>query len=192
MNAMSQWFALQTEPRSEKKVERLLIQKGYECLLPLYQQRRRWADRSVVVETPLFPRYIFCRFDPQVLGKAVSTSGVSRVVGFGGRPAEVSPDEIKALQLLAQSPLLREPWAYIPDGTMVRVETGPLTGAEGIISLGADQQRLVISVTLLQRSIAVQLNEDTVVSVIETPRGNKVVRGDGATMALKLIKDVRR
>ena len=133
MSTVTPWFAFQTEPRNEKKVQRLLIQKGYECLLPTYRQKRRWADRAITVELPLFPMYIFCRFNSAVLGKAISTSGVSRIVGFGGRPAEIPASEIEALQLLARSDLLREPWQYIPHGTVVRVETGPLAGARGTI-----------------------------------------------------------
>jgi transcription antitermination factor NusG len=77
--------------------------------------------------------YLFCRFNPLAYGKAISTPGVTRIVGFGGQPAEVKAKEIEALQLMAQSRFLREPWAYIPAGTLVRVEMGPLTGIENVI-----------------------------------------------------------
>jgi transcription antitermination factor NusG len=165
-----QWFALQTMPRSEKQVYRHLTQKGYACLLPTYRQKRRWSDRVVESETPLFPSYIFCQFHADVLGKAISTPGVTRIVGFGGKPAEVELEEIEALRLLAKSDCLREPWAYIPEGTKVQVETGPLVGAHGILCSAGEKERLVISVTLLQRSVAVQLDESTALSVIEGPK----------------------
>src|SRR5262245_27690043 len=131
MDTVNSWFALQTKARSEKQVARLLAHKDYECLLPTYRQKRQWSDRVVELELPLFSTYVFCRFNPSALGKAISTPGVTRVVGFGGRPAEVEVKEIEALQLLAQSCLLREPWSYIPDGSVVQVETGPLAGVQG-------------------------------------------------------------
>jgi transcription antitermination factor NusG len=194
MNAVAPWFALQTTPRNEKQVERLLTHKGYECCLPLYRQKRRWSDRVIEVELPLFPMYIFCRFNSSAIGKAVATPGVTRIVGFGGRSAEVKIEEIEALQLLSQSSLLREPWAYIPTGTLVQVETGPLTGAQGIFCSGDEKRRLVISVTLLQRSVAVQLDENTVISLVEDSKEikeDKVILGDKSDLALKLMKRAR-
>jgi transcription antitermination factor NusG len=193
MNTAIPWFALQTRPRNEKQVERLLTHKGYECCLPMYRQKRRWSDRVIEVELPLFPMYVFCRFVSSAIGKAISTPGVTRIVGFGGQPTEVEVEEIEALQLLGQSSLLREPWAYIPDGTLVQVETGPLTGAHGIICCSGDKQRLVVSVTLLQRSVAIQLDDGAIVTVIEGPKRGTVVKkektlqSDESDLALKLM-----
>lgn len=195
MNTAIPWFALQTKPRNEKQVERLLIHKGYECCLPLYRQRRRWSDRVIEVELPLFPMYIFCRFNPSAMGKAIATPGVTRIVGFGGRPAEVKVEEVEALQLLGQSGCLREPWAYVPDGTLVQVETGPLAGARGNFCSGEDTRRLVISVTLLQRSVAIQLDEKTVISLVENPKEakkGKAILSDKADLALRLIGRTRK
>src|SRR5262245_55142542 len=194
MNTAIPWFALQTKPRNEKQVERLLTHKGYECCLPMYRQKRQWSDRVIEVELPLFPMYIFCRFNSSAIGKAISTPGVTRIVGFGGRPAEVRVEEVKALQLLGQSNLLREPWAYIPDGTLIQVETGPLTGAHGIICGGSDKRRLVVSITLLQRSVAIQLDENTIITVIEGQKKENDVKkewtlqSNESDLALKLIR----
>jgi transcription antitermination factor NusG len=194
MNTEIPWFTLQTKPKNEKQVERLLTHKGYECCLPMYRQKRRWSDRVIEVELPLFPMYIFCRFNSFALGKAISTPGVTRIVGFGGRPAEVRIEEIEAIKLLSRSSLLREPWAYIPDGTLVQVETGPLTGAQGIFCSSEDKRRFVISVTLLQRSVAVQLDENTVISLVEDPKEIKKgadVLSDKSDIALRLLKKTR-
>jgi transcription antitermination factor NusG len=173
MDTMLPWFALQTRPRNEKKVDYLLRQKGYECLTPTYRQKRKWSDRTVKIDLPLFPTYVFCRLSSSVLGKAISTSGVIKIVGFSGKPAEVAMEEIEALQLLMQSRLLREPWKYLPDGTLVLVETGPLTGVRGIIHQEENNRRLVISITLLQRSVAIQLDENTIVSIVPELKGSR-------------------
>ena len=194
MNMAITWFALQTKPKNEKQVERLLTNKGYECCLPIYRQKRRWSDRVIEIDLPLFPMYIFCRFSPSAVGKAISTPGVTRIVGFGGQYAEVELEEIKALQLLGQSNLLREPWAYIPHGSLVQVETGPLTGVQGNFCQGEDRRRLVVSVTLLQRSVAVQLDENTVISLVEGPKevkNGKATLGDKSDLALRLIRKSR-
>ena len=194
MNTAIPWFTLQTRPRNEKQVERLLIHKGYECCLPMYRQKRRWSDRVIEVELPLFPTYIFCRFNSSAIGKAISTPGVARIIGFGGQPAEVAFEEIEALQLLGQSDLLREPWAYIPGGALVQVETGPLTGVQGVFCSNEDKRRLVISVTLLQRSVAVQIDENTVISLVECTeeaKRGKAILSDKSYLALSLIRIAR-
>ena len=189
MNAMQPWFALQTKPRNEKKVGNVLRQKGYECLAPTYRQRRKWSDRTVEIDLPLFPMYVFCRLGPSVLGKAVSTSGVVKIVGFNGKPAEVAAEEIEALQLLMQSNLLREPWKYLCHGTQVLVETGPLAGVQGIILAEDDnKQRLIISVTLLQRSVAIQLDSGTIISVVADPKGKVTGQSIETDMAVTLLR----
>jgi len=95
MNMAITWFALQTKPRNEKQVERLLTNKGYECFLPIYRQKRQWSDRVIEIDLPLFPMYIFCRFSPSGVGKAITTPGVTRIVGFGGQYAEVELEEMQ-------------------------------------------------------------------------------------------------
>lgn len=183
------WFALQTKSRCEKKVEYLLTQKGYECFLPTYQQKRQWSDRIVELELPLFPTYVFCCFVPSAIGKAVLTPGINRIVGFGGSPIAVPAKEIEALQLLARSSLLREPWEHIPIGAMIQVETGPLAGVQGILTSVDNKRRLVVSVTLLQRSVAIQLDKDTLLSVISNPKRdrNKRKKLPVSDVALNLI-----
>jgi transcription antitermination factor NusG len=188
MNTTPPWFALQTRPNNERKVERLLKQQGYECFTPTYRRKRKWSDRIVEIDFPLFPGYVFCRFNTSVLGKAISTHGVVRIVGFGGNPAEVAVEEVEALQLLAHSDFLRSPWKYLPDGTRVIVETGPLAGAQGVICAGENKRQLVISITLLQRSVAIQLDEDTVISVINDQKDSKATFSSESYLAAKLLR----
>lgn len=187
MDTLRSWLAIQTKPRNEKKVDYLLRQKGYECLTPIYRSRRRWSDRIVEIDSPLFPMYVFCRLSSSALGKAISTSGVVRIVGFNGQPAEVAVEEIESLQLLMQSKLLREPWKYLPHGTPVIVETGPLAGVMGIILQEEKNRRLIVSVTLLQRSVAIQLDENTVVSTIHEPKKGGPRCSAGPDIAPRLL-----
>jgi transcription antitermination factor NusG len=188
MCAEQPWFALQTRPRNERMVERLLKQKGYDCFAPVYRSKRKWSDRIVEIDFPLFPGYVFCRFNSSALGKAISTQGVTKVVGFGGTPAEVAREEIEALQILAQTSFLREPWKYLPNGTLVLIETGPLSGIRGIICADENKKQLVISVTLLQRSVAIQLDEDTVMSVVEDLRESRDKFNSKSNLAVKLLR----
>ena len=188
MNAVNPWFALQTIPKNERKVAHLLEIKGYECFAPTYRLKRKWSDRTVQIDLPLFPGYIFCRFNSSSLGKAISTRGVVKIVGFGAGPAEVAAEEIEALQLLARSNILREPWKYLPDGTLALVETGPLAGVQGIISAAENRRQLIISVTLLQRSVAIQLDENTVISVIADLRESRARFSSEAYLAIKLLR----
>jgi transcription antitermination factor NusG len=174
MNTAQAWFALQVAPRNEKKIINLLRQKGYECFTPTYWQKRKWSDRTVDIELPLFPTYVFCYFSPSTIGKVIATQGVIRIVGFGGKPAEIAVEEVEALQLLAQSYFLREPWNYLTDGTIVLIETGPLAGVRGTICQNDNKRRLVISVTLLRRSVAIQLDEGTVVTTVPCMNRNKI------------------
>jgi transcription antitermination factor NusG len=192
MDSDSSWFVLQTDPKCETKVEQFLTHKGYECLVPMYRQKRQWCSRVIEVNLPLFPMYVFCHFTNSAIGKAIVTPHVKRIVGFGGQPVEVAAKEINALKLLSQSRLLREPWAYIPDGTLVQIETGPLAGVQGFLYNGEDRQRLIITVSLLQRSVAVQLDKNTILTIVEAkPHDNSGTSDCESSFALKLIKSAR-
>jgi transcription antitermination factor NusG len=164
---VNHWFAVQTEPRCEKKVAHLLIQKGYECLLPIYKQRRSWCYKTIETEVPLFSMYVLCRDTESTIGKIIVTPGVRSIVGFGAQPSIIPEKEIIALKRLSDSNLLREPWEYLPDGILIQVETGPMAGIRGIYNRTQDKHRLVISVTILQRSVAIQLSADTVITMAD-------------------------
>ena len=142
-----------------------LAHKGYEILLPLYECRRRWSDRIKELELPLFPGYVFCRFNPLVRLPILMTPGVIQVVGIGRSPVPVDDAEIAAIQTAVQSGLPRQPWPFLQIGQRVRVERGPLCGLEGILLNIKGRDRLILSVTLLQRSVAVEV-EDSWVSPI--------------------------
>ncbi|PYV37355.1 MAG: NusG-like protein [Acidobacteria bacterium] len=153
------WFALQVKGRQEKNVADLLDYKGYERFLPLYKCRRPWSDRIKELELPLFPGYLFCRLDLNVRLPILKTPGVLHIVGIGKRPIPVEEGEIAAIQSIMNSRLPALPWPFTQVGQIVRIDHGPLSGLDGIVVKFKSQHRLIVSVTLLQRSVAVEIEE---------------------------------
>jgi transcription antitermination factor NusG len=154
------WYALRIRPQHEKVVARALRNKGYEEFLPLYRYKRRWSDRFKEIESPLFPGYVFCRFDVHNRLPILVTPGVVLIVGIGKIPLPVDDDEIAALQTVVKSGLQAQPWPFLKIGQRVRIERGSLEGVEGILVAIKRPYRLVISITLLQRSVAVEIEHD--------------------------------
>jgi transcription antitermination factor NusG len=148
------WFALYVKSRHEKNVSAILRGKGFAEFVPLY--RRRTPSRTY--ELPLFPGYVFCRFNAEHRLPVLAVPGVFYVVGFAGTAAPVSTEEIAALQLVVRSGLPREPWPELPAGKKVVVAAGPLEGIEGIVMSYKNRSRLLISVALLQRSVSVEVD----------------------------------
>ena len=159
------WFALRTKPRHEKIVASILRGKGYDEFLPLYTNRQRWSDRLKHVKQPLFPGYTFCRFDAESRLPILTTPGVLHVLSAGGHPVPVDDQEIEALRTIVDSGLHAEPWNFLRVGQVVRLVAGPLRGLEGIL-LDKRTCKLVVSVALLQRSVAVEIDRQCV-----TPTG---------------------
>jgi transcription antitermination factor NusG len=154
---MKQWYALQVKPRHEKVVAAALRGKRYEEFLPLKTVRRRWSDRVCSIETPLLPGYTFCRFDPLEKLIVLRTPGLRRIVGVGDVPAPVEEQEIAALQIVVRGEAVVAPHPYLQSGQQVRLENGPLSGLRGLLLPAQGRRQLVVSVTLLQRSLAVEV-----------------------------------
>jgi transcription antitermination factor NusG len=152
-----QWFALRVKSRYEKLVATLANNKGFEEFLPMYQSRRRWSDRLKSIEFPLFPGYVFCRLNPQHRLPLLTIPGVLHFVGIGKVPVPIEDAEIASIQTAVRSGLSAEPWPFLQVGQRVRLEQGPLVGLDGILIGTSKQQRLVVSVTLLKRSVAVTI-----------------------------------
>jgi transcription antitermination factor NusG len=153
------WYALQVRSRQEKTIAAALLSKGYEGFLPLYCTEGRWSDRIKELSFPLFPGYLFCRFDINNRLPILITPGVVRVVGTGKYPCPVDEEEVSAIQAVVASGLQVEPVPYLQEGQKVRIEHGSLFGVEGILAGRRGPARLVVSVTLLQRSISVEIDE---------------------------------
>jgi transcription antitermination factor NusG len=161
------WFAIQVRSRYESVVSAFLGGKGYDWFLPTYWCRRRWSDRVKKIEVPLFPGYLFCRFDPEKRLPILKTPGLISIVGIAKRPIPVDDAEIAALRTLVDSDVAREPWPYLRVGQKVRIEYGSLCGLEGILLKCKGVDRIVLSVTLLQRSVAAEIDRDWVTPVRE-------------------------
>ena len=148
------WFALRVRSNFERTSALSLSQKGYETFLPTYQRRTRRWDRTVDVEVPLFPSYVFCRFDFHRRLPILMTPGVVHIVGNGSLPTPVSSEEISAVRAIVASNVGAERWPFLQVGQRVRITAGPLAGLEGILVQLKGSHRLVVSITLLQRSVA--------------------------------------
>jgi len=159
------WFALQVRVRHESSVADYLGGLGYEWFLPLYKSRKRWSDRIKEVKSALFPGYLFCRFNQHDRLPILKTPGVVQIVGFNRIPAAVDETQISALQTLMATGVANQPCPFLEIGEKVKIESGPLRGLEGILMDFKGHHRLVLSVTLLQRSVAVEIDSALVASV---------------------------
>jgi transcription antitermination factor NusG len=157
-----QWFAVAVKPRFDKAVAQALVMKGYETLLPLYKKHHTYGARSRDSELPLFPGYVFCRFDVQVRLPILKTPGVIQVLGAGNTPIPLSDVEVNSLQTAMKARLSVEPYPFVSAGQRVRIHSGALAGVEGIVISRKQSLRLVLSVTLLRRSVLLEIGRDRV------------------------------
>ncbi len=156
------WYVLRVATGHELHTAELLRQKGYEEFTPSYVVRRQWVDRIKQIHLALFPGYIFCRCDPEMSSKAVMTPGVLRIVSFCNQPAVITEEQISTLKALVASGLKPRPWPYLHCGDMVELQAGPLRGARGRVVCCDDECKLVVSIELLQRSVAVTVDREWV------------------------------
>lgn len=159
METSLEWFALRVRPRTERVVAEALGGKGYEEFLPLHTERRQWSDRIKSVEVPLFPGYVFCRFDVQHRLPILTIPGVMNVVSIAKIPQPIADEEIASLRVMVTSGLEVQPWPYLHIDKPVRIVGGPLTGAVGTLLSVKSRDRLVVSLPLLMRSVAVEVPE---------------------------------
>jgi transcription antitermination factor NusG len=156
------WFAVHVRTRHETAIASFLDAKGYEQFVPLYKFKKRWSDRVKVLEAPLFPGYLFCRFDPQFRLPILKTPGVIQIIGYNRIPTPIDETEISAIQTVIESGLQTQPWPFLEVGERVRIGSGSLRGLDGIVVKMKENHRLVVSVTLLRRSVAVEIDSSLV------------------------------
>lgn len=162
------WYALRVRTTHERRIAQLLERKGFEQFLPTYRVRRRWSDRVKEVEQPLFPGYLFCRFDAQARAGILKTDGVALIVGIGCVPTPIDETEIQAIQQAVGSGFDVRPHAFLTAGQRVRIESGPFDGVEGHIVEIRKRHRLVLAIGLLQQAISVEI-DSAWVSPVSSP-----------------------
>jgi len=152
------WYALYTNPRHEKVVAKQLNDRCVENFLPLYRTWHRWKDRRKQVELALFPGYVFVRIEERNKLQVLKTPGAVNLVSFSGKLAALPEAEITALRNALDNEICAEPYPFLRLGRKVRVVRGPMAGAEGILARKRDKYRVVISVEVLMRSVALEID----------------------------------
>ena len=163
------WYAAYTVVRHEKQVAAQITARSLECLLPLYRSVRRWQDRRKEIDLPLFPGYVFVRMPISERLKVLTVPGAVHIVGFGGQAAPLPDAEIEMLRGRLSTARL-EPHPYLAVGRRVRVRSGPVAGLEGILVRRKDKFRVVLSMDLIMRSVAVEVGEADIEPAADVPR----------------------
>ena len=153
------WFAIRTRPRFEKKVSVELLEKGVEAFLPLHYVTRQWSDRRQIVSLPLFPGYTFVRIAPDQASRirVLRTNGVIQFVGTTMLGTPIPDEEIEAIRRLLTQNVPFSVHPYIRVGQKVRIRGGALDGVKGLLTKVNRDQSLIISVNLIQRSVAMRV-----------------------------------
>jgi len=159
---VERWYAVSVRPRYEKLVTHHLRHRGLNCFLPLYRSVRRWRDRRKELDMALFPGYVFVNLNAGDRLGVLRAPGVLRFVTFQGQPATVPESEIRALESSLSAGLRPQPHPYLRQGKKVRVKSGPLMDAEGIMVRRKEGFRLVLSVDLVMRSVMLEVDEGDV------------------------------
>lgn len=159
------WYALYTCSRHEKCVAQQIEQQSISCFLPLYRSLRRWKDRRKELELALFPSYVFDRLALKDRFRVLQLPSAVHLVSFNGQPAVLPDAEIERLRDRLCRGAQLEPHPYLNVGRRIRVRVGAMQGLEGIIVRRKDRWRVVFSLDLIMRSIAVEIDENDVEAV---------------------------
>jgi transcription antitermination factor NusG len=172
------WRAIYTRHQHEKMIAQVLSAKGLQVFLPLYNSTRRWKDRTVQLSLPLFPCYLFLRGMEERRLEVVTTPGIVSVLTVNGEPAAIPESEIESVRRAIERGNRVEPHPFLRCGDRVRVIAGPLQGLEGILVRKKNLCRLVLSVELLERSAAVEVDVSSVERVASGPHRSPWGRGE--------------
>ena len=180
------WYALRVKSNCEKIVAAALRYKEYEEFLPLYRTERGWSDRIKNLELPLISGYVFCRMDPVRRLPTLTIPGAVSFVGIGHTPTPIEDSEIAALQTIVRAGLPVSPWPFLQVGHRVRIERGPLRDIEGIVTNLKNGLSLVVSIELLQRSVAVEIDRDSINPVSRPVKPAQASASDRKSRTLKI------
>jgi transcription antitermination factor NusG len=161
------WYAIRTRAKAEAIAVNALKAKGYEHYCPSSRVLRKWADRTIEAYKPLFPGYIFCRFDANERLSILTTTGVLEILGIGSQLSPIPDEEIDAIRSAQTSGLRLESHPYLQEGEKVLIQSGALKGLEGILVRKKSNWKLIISVTILQRSVAVEVDQNCITNAYQ-------------------------
>jgi transcription antitermination factor NusG len=156
------WYAVRTRSRFEGVTAAALRDKGFVEFLPIWRSRRQWSDRVKVLDLPLFPGYVFCRFSAQDPYPVLNSPGVVHIVSAGSKPVPIDDWEIESVRTICAADVSALPWTEAVTGQRLMIVKGPLKGVEGTLVSVKDHYRLVVSISLLQRSVSAELQRDWV------------------------------
>jgi transcription antitermination factor NusG len=152
-------------------VAQILTCKGFEIFLPLYSTAHRWKDRTKLLCLPLFPCYVFLRGGLKRQLDVMTTPGIHALVSTAGQPAAIPADEIEAIRRVTESGARVAPHPFLKCGDRMRVKCGPLMGIEGILVRKKNLYRLVLSVEMLGKAAAVEVDAFLVERLNAIPSG---------------------
>lgn len=152
------WYAAYTCANHERKVQDQLDQRSVEAFLPLYESVRRWADRRVHLQLPLFPSYVFVRIAAIDRLRVLQVPGVARLVGFNGQLSALPDEQIESLRRSLVDGVHAEPHPFLTVGRRIRIKNGPFAGSEGVLLRRRGRLRVVLSIDLIMRSILVDID----------------------------------
>jgi transcription antitermination factor NusG len=165
----SAWYALYTKHQHEKSAADILRLKGFETLAPTYRAKHRWKDRTKELLLPVFPCYVFVRSAMQRKLDILRTPGVFCMVSSAGQPCVVPEDDMELVRQVSASSVPVEPHPYLRTGEYVRISSGPFAGHKGVLTRIKNGLRVVLSVELLQKSVALELDA-SVLEPWDSPR----------------------
>jgi transcription antitermination factor NusG len=171
------WYAAYTSANREKRVAEELTRKSVQHFLPLYGAVRRWKDRRVELQLPLFPGYIFVQIALRDRLDVLKVPGVVRLVGFNCTPTPVPKEQVEGLRHALQEGLRAEPHPYLDAGRQVRIKAGPLAGWKGVVVRRKGDFRVVLSAELIQRSISMDIEASFLEPLNEVHRVPRKVAG---------------
>lgn len=163
------WYTLRTMPQHEKKVAAYLQKKGVELYLPLVTKKRKWSDRIKMIDFPLFPGYLFVRFDWfDGFRTILQHNGALDFIRVEGLPQPMREEDVANLKLLVESALdlQADPDANFPPGQEIEVRYGPLKGVRGVVSRVKNKQRICIHVPLLNQMVSAEVDAMDIEKVI--------------------------
>jgi transcription antitermination factor NusG len=164
--AVLPWYAVQVRAGGEPQVNAVLENKGYEVFCPTYLETRKYSDRLKSVNVALFSGYTFCRLEISKRLPVLVTEGVNGIVSFGGVPQPIPEEEIEKIRSAIKSGARAKPWPYLTAGRRIRIQCGSMAGLEGILVKIKGSDHVVLSITMLQRSVCVEIDRSWIQPVL--------------------------